>query len=93
MTVGIFEHFRFAREPHLRGRVNTVDSDPKWISADGNMYIEILTDETYEEFVAENEEVMIFWVAEGCIRCYEIVQVCNDDDPRRQLSRFRKTKN
>ena len=44
------------------------------------MYIEILTDETYEEFVAENEEVFIFWVAEGCIRCYEIVQVCNIDD-------------
>ena len=40
------------------------------------MHIEILTDESYDEFVAENEEAMIFWVAEGCIRCFEIVQVC-----------------
>ncbi|CBY13095.1 unnamed protein product [Oikopleura dioica] len=38
------------------------------------MHIEILSDESYDEFIAENDEAMIFWVAEGCIRCFEIVQ-------------------
>ena len=41
------------------------------------MHIEILSDESYDEFIAENDEAMIFWVAEGCIRCFEIVQVRN----------------